>query len=70
MIMICIFLTIAPLMIFAIEINPRDEKAFYNPGNAYWHLGNHTQAIEDLKTAAKLGHGEARNFLKSQGREW
>jgi protein O-mannosyl-transferase len=53
-----------------IEINPNDEKAFYNRGNAYWHLGNYGQAIEDMKIAARSGHKNAQDFLKSKGIGW
>lgn len=39
----------------AIELNPRYAEAFKNRGLAYAILGNRSQAIADLKIAAKLG---------------
>ena len=51
-------------------INPRSPEAFTNRGNAYEHLGNHEQKINDWKTAAKMGLGEAQEYLREQGIPW
>jgi protein O-mannosyl-transferase len=54
----------------AIEINPKHETAYNNRGNAYLLLGDNSQAIENYKAAARLGHVNAQNWLKSRGIEW
>ena len=54
----------------AIEINPRYGEAYYNRGVVYNRLGNREQAIDDIRTAARLGYEGARNFLRSQGIGW
>jgi Tfp pilus assembly protein PilF len=54
----------------AIEINPKYADAYFVRGGAYWQLGNKQLAIEGLKTAARLGHKNAQDLLKSQGMGW
>ena len=55
----------------AIGINPKYGDAYNNNrALAYSELGNNKQAVEDMKTAAKLGSEEAKNLLKSQGISW
>ena len=55
----------------AIEINLRQYGGVYfNRGVAYGGLGNRKHAIDDLRTAARLGHEGARGFLRSQGIGW
>ena len=44
--------------------------AYNNRGVAYGKLGNQRQAIEDLKTAARLGNEDAKNSLRSRGLSW
>jgi lipoprotein NlpI len=51
----------------AIELNPRYAEAYYNRAASYNNLGNQRQAFEDLKTAARYGDEDAKNFLRSQG---
>ena len=54
----------------AIEINPGYAGAYYNRGRAQAFLGNQKQALEDLKTAARFGSEDAKNYLKSQRIDW
>jgi tetratricopeptide (TPR) repeat protein len=54
----------------AIEINPKFAMAYINRGTSYEMLGNHGQSIKDIQTAARTGHQEARNILKSKGIGW
>ena len=54
----------------AIELDPKDAVAYYNRGFAYGNLGNYQQEIKDIKIAARLGLGEAQDFLRSEGIEW
>jgi tetratricopeptide (TPR) repeat protein len=51
----------------AVEVDPRYGDAYYNRGVAYAGLGNRERATDDIRTAARLGHEGARNFLRSQG---
>ena len=51
----------------AIELNPKYAVAFINRGTSYEMLGNHEQSIKDIQTAARIGHQEAKNILKSKG---
>jgi tetratricopeptide (TPR) repeat protein len=51
----------------AIEFNPKYAEAYYNRAASYYNLGNQRQAYEDLKTAARLGNADAKNFLRDQG---
>ena len=43
---------------------------YINRSATYFKLGNNNLAINDLKTAAKLGDERAKNFLRSQGINW
>ncbi len=54
----------------AIEINPSNQAAYCNRGNAYAGLGNHQQALIDRKTAANLGSKVCQDFLRSKGISW
>jgi tetratricopeptide (TPR) repeat protein len=51
----------------AIEKSPKDGSAYYIRGVAYNKLGSPKHALEDLKTAAGLGHEKAQKYLKSKG---
>ncbi len=53
----------------AIELNPKFAMAYINRGTSYEMLGNHEQSIKDIQTAARTGHQEAKNILKSKGIE-
>jgi tetratricopeptide (TPR) repeat protein len=53
-----------------IKIKPEHQLAYYNRGCVYIKLGERKQAIEDLKTAAKLGHNKSQEILKSKGISW
>jgi len=46
-----------------IDLNPKAAQAFYNRGMAYYKLDKQTEAVQDLKRAAELGHEKARQFL-------
>ena len=54
----------------AIELNPKLARAYVNRGDAYNKLGKHRQAIEDYKTAARLGHKRTQDFLRKKGIVW
>jgi len=43
----------------AIELNPKDEVAYYNRGNTYRTLGNYQQAINDYNKAIELNPKDA-----------
>ncbi len=47
----------------AIENNPKAGHAYYNRGIAYMKLDNEIQALDDLKTAAEMGHPKANKVL-------
>ena len=51
----------------AIEIQQDFAAAYKNRGIAYARFGNNNLAIQDLKTAAKLGDESAKAFLRSRG---
>ena len=66
-------------------MDPKDAQAYYNREVAYRKLGDYRQAIrdfdkaieldlwqalEDVKTAARLGLKKAQDFLKSKGIRW
>lgn len=51
----------------AIEKSPKNGAAYYLRGVAYNKLGSPKHALEDLKTAAGLGHEKSRNYLTSKG---
>jgi tetratricopeptide (TPR) repeat protein len=50
-----------------IELNPKDQLAYYNRGTAYGRLGNSDQEIIDTKRAAQLGFKPAQDYLRSKG---
>jgi tetratricopeptide (TPR) repeat protein len=54
----------------AIGLNPSNASAYYHCGNAYMELGNTSQAFERYRSAARLGHTEAQNILRSKGLSW
>jgi tetratricopeptide (TPR) repeat protein len=54
----------------AIEIDPNYANAYYNRGTTHGELGNRSLAMDDLKVAAKFGHGNAQNILRRQGIKW
>ncbi|HLZ19035.1 MAG TPA: tetratricopeptide repeat protein, partial [Smithellaceae bacterium] len=54
----------------AIELKPDFAGAYNNRGLAYAGLGDQKQAVNDLKTAARLGDERAKNALKRQGIIW
>ena len=54
----------------AIEIKPDYTGAYKNRGIAYMKSGNNNLAVNDLKTAAKSGDEQAKNFLRSKGINW
>jgi tetratricopeptide (TPR) repeat protein len=54
----------------AIELDPKYVMSYYNRGMAYGNLGRFEQAYADLKTAARLGSEDAKNFLKSHKVNW
>ena len=47
----------------AIKVFPRYAEAYYRRGAAYLKLNNEQKGIEDIKTAAKLGSYEAKDYL-------
>jgi len=46
----------------AIELVPKDAKAYYIRGVLLWRLGN-AEAMSDLRTSAELGYRQAKDFL-------
>jgi tetratricopeptide (TPR) repeat protein len=54
----------------AIGLNPKYAEAYYNRAASHYSLGNQRQAFEDMKTAARFGDEDAKNFLRSQGMNW
>jgi hypothetical protein len=53
-----------------IELDHSDVRAWFNRAAAFGELGDRSRAVEDLKTAARLGHEGAKQFLLSKGIEW
>jgi len=53
-----------------LRVTDRNRIAYNSRGIAYGSLGNYRQAIEDLKTAARLGSENAQKSLRSQGLGW
>jgi len=51
----------------AIEKSPKNGSAYYIRGLAYNKLGSPKHTLEDLKSAAGLGHKKSQNYLKSKG---
>ena len=58
------------LLTNAITLNDNHTLGYYTRALVNNKLGKHTQALTDLKDAAKLGHKKAQEFLKSKGIEW
>jgi tetratricopeptide (TPR) repeat protein len=54
----------------AIELNPKDTRAYVNRGFAFAELGDQPQAMEDYKTAARSGSRRAQHYLSSKGISW
>ena len=54
----------------AIELNPNYVEAYYNLGAAYQEQGNLKKTIEYLIKAAKLGHEDARQWLRERNIPW
>ena len=54
----------------AIEIKPGYAEAYRNRSISYVRLGNNNLAVNDLRTAAKLGDEHAKNLLRSKGIIW
>lgn len=48
----------------AIDLNPAADQAYYNRGIIHMKRDDQLQAIDDLKTAARLGHPRARRVLE------
>jgi tetratricopeptide (TPR) repeat protein len=53
----------------AIELNPKFAMAYINRGTSYEMLGKHELSIKDIQAAARTGHQEAKQILKSKGVE-
>lgn len=51
----------------AIKINNECDSAFFNRGVVFLKMGNTERAINDLKTAAKLGHEKSKELLNNKG---
>ncbi len=54
----------------AIELNPNLVFAYFNRAIAYHNLKNFKQAVSDYKTAARMGHKQAQDFLRSNNIGW
>ncbi|MBF0473083.1 MAG: tetratricopeptide repeat protein [Nitrospirae bacterium] len=54
----------------AIEADPQYVDAYVGRGAAYDKVNNHEQAIEDIKTAASLGHKGSQDWLSRHGLSW
>jgi tetratricopeptide (TPR) repeat protein len=54
----------------AIELDPALAVAYFNRGLAYMKMGYVERAMEDQKTAARLGWTAAQDFLKARGIKW
>jgi tetratricopeptide (TPR) repeat protein len=54
----------------AIQLDPKYALAYHNRGNAYGKLKQNQKKINDLKIAARLGHKEAQDSLRSAGISW
>jgi len=50
--------------------NPKDGLGYRIRALAYRGLGDRRHALEDYKIAARLGDGEAQDYLRSQGVGW
>jgi tetratricopeptide (TPR) repeat protein len=54
----------------AIGLNPQSAQIFLQRAQAYHKMGDYGRAMNDMKTAAKLGSKEAQDFLKPLGVPW
>jgi tetratricopeptide (TPR) repeat protein len=54
----------------SIQINPNNANAYFHKGNAQMNLGNVEQAFESYREAAKRGHTESQDLLRSKGMAW
>jgi tetratricopeptide (TPR) repeat protein len=53
-----------------LQNSPEDSDTYYRRGSALKELGEEEKAEKDLLTAARLGHGGAREYLQSKGIGW
>jgi tetratricopeptide (TPR) repeat protein len=51
----------------AISINPKYAEAYFQRAYVYWRMNNAGAALEDLRTAARLGYEKASAALRSAG---
>jgi hypothetical protein len=54
----------------AIKLNPKHTEAYFGCRFTYNELGNHQQAIRDMKIAARLGYKPVQDYLREQGIDW
>lgn len=54
----------------AIQADPKQVLPYYSRAVVYNKIGDSSQALEDLKSAAKLGHVKSQELLKSKGIGW
>ena len=54
----------------AIEIDPKNARAYLLRGLGYGSLGNNNQAVTDMKIAARLGEEAAQSYLRGKGISW
>jgi len=47
----------------ALDSNPKSAQAYYSRAVTYEKLGNHSRALNDLTTAAQLGHKKAQELI-------
>jgi Tfp pilus assembly protein PilF len=53
-----------------VEIDPKFATVYYNRALYYSKLGENSQAITDLKAAARIGFKEAQDILMANGVGW
>jgi tetratricopeptide (TPR) repeat protein len=53
-----------------IELNPKNAIFYFWRGDAYGKLGDNRREISNFRNAARLGHKEAQDLLKSKGISW
>ena len=53
-----------------IELSPQDPEVYYNRATVYGKLGNRKKGFEDLKSAARLGHTKAQEYLRLNRMKW
>jgi superkiller protein 3 len=54
----------------AIALDPNYALAYNNLGVALYRMGKIEEAIEALKSAARLGYGPAKDYLSQNGIAW